>query len=149
MSEKYTSGRDVFNKIYEIKENDFIEGVRLLSRSSDFSFENKEAILNKNISTTLLSPSGKVFDVDIFDIHEDFIFNVFATIFENKSDIDIYEVADEFNIDIDDLSSSAYEHVTNNLGFITLNTGDGFSDDRCKAVIHKRPTQQQINLLRD
>lgn len=126
---------DVNNKkdINSITEKDVLNAVEKLSDKDDVSYNDFEAIEN-NYPVLLLTPSGEILNVYDYDTHSQFMDAVFS--FLNVKEFQLgYEMA--------------YDYVIEKLGFVTLNTGDGYSDDRCKIVAYSRLTQKQVTLLRE
>ena len=119
--------------INSITEKDVLNAVEKLSDKDDVSYNDFEAIEN-NYPVLLLTPSGEILNVYDYDTHSQFMDAVFSFLNVKEFESD-YEMA--------------YDYVVEKLGFVTLNTGDGYSDNRCKIIIYSRLTQKQVTLLRE
>lgn len=131
--------------INRMTEKDVLDAVEKLSDRDDISYNDIEAI-EFDSPVVILTPGGDILNVNDYDTHTDFLSRVYD-IYSEEDSADNSE-NDEENED-EMYSEGLYDYAIDVLGFITLNTGDGYSDDRCKIVVSKRPTQKQINLLRE
>ena len=113
---------------YNISEQDIIKAVEKLSVK-----DKRKYIINdvdyENYATIFLSPNGTVLNATKYATHTDFADEVFRKIIGYSTD-------------------DTLDYLILKLGFITLNTGEGEFENRCKIVVGKRITSQQLDILR-
>ena len=114
----------------KLTEEDVIIGIELLEVEDNIDIIG-DSVLDDATPVVIVSPSGVVLNATEYDTHQDLLDRA-----------------------IDQLGrptihgNDVYTYVVEELGFMTLNTGDGFSENRLKIVIKERPTAEQINKLR-
>lgn len=116
----------------KITERDILDAVDKLSEDEDMKFNSVDSIEN-DASVIFITPSGAVLDASYYETHGSFLRSVYGYIEK------------EYYI------GTVYEYCTEELGFITLNTGDGFgdSDDRCKVIVESKFTPIQATLVQE
>jgi len=135
---------EVDNKIddKQVTEKDMIEQIKKLEKKLQNIYINDNAI-RQDAPSIIITPNGTIIDTVDFDTHGDFLDYVYNEI--------VYGVDDEYdeyyNDEYDEYYSEGYSYATEALNFMTLNTGDGFYEVRCKVVMERRPSVMQVNLL--
>ena len=87
----------------------------------------------------LLAPNGELIGIDNWDTHNDFGLELLDYIYKHNK-----EWATQIEEDYDDM----IDYLTDELGFITLNTGNMPEEDRTKIVFRSRPTDKQYRVLK-
>ena len=93
--------------------------------------------IRQDSATIIITPNGTVIDTVNFDTHGEFLDYVYNEIVHGVDDED------------DEHYEEGYSYAVEALNFMTLNTGDGFSEDRCKVVIWNKMSSMQTSLLNE
>lgn len=123
----------------KITEEDILSAVNTIEEERSFIIIDSEAI-NRDAPVILLAPSGVVLNATQFGLHGHLAEEIYEKL-AWKYDLNDDELTRFIDESLDDLGYR--------LGFITLNTGKTYKEDRCKIVIEKNITPQQDYLLRD
>ena len=123
-------GQLILNEKMQLKEDSHFDEKQVLNKIIALSENEENEIYLNDLSgdVILVARDGTTIDCSAYDTHAELLDFVAREI-------------DEESFMPDDL----YDTVVEVFGWATLNTGDGFGDDRCKLVIMKSPTQAQIN----
>ena len=110
----------------QVTEKDMIEQIKKLEKKLQNIYINDNAI-RQDAPSIIITPNGTVIDTVDFDTHGDFLDYVYNEIVYGVDDDDEY----------DEYYSEGYDYATEVLNFMTLNTGDGFYEVRCKVVMRE------------
>jgi hypothetical protein len=117
-------------------EKDVLDAVEKLSDRDGISYNSLDNLFNSDV--LFITPNGSVLNATKWAEHESFLNEVFFDFIENQN------WQDDYNSD-----KGPYEYCVEKLKFITLNTGKGYSDYRCKVIIYDKLTSHQISLLQE
>jgi len=135
LSEASGSGLDEQASRRTLTSNDFLGWVEALSDKDDISYNSPDSIEYSDV--LLLSPEGDMIDCGEYDTHESFVDAVMET---NEAKEAKARVVWDGRIT---------DYLLEKLGYITLNSGQGYGDDRLKIVICRKPSAQQIDILKE
>jgi len=111
----------------------FLDWVEKLSDKDDYSYSDPAAV--EYGSVVLLSPDGDAIDCSDYETHGEFVDSVMELVTKTH-DKDAYT-----------WNGYVLDYLVDDLGWITLNDGGGWGDDRLKVVFYKRPTPKQIKAI--
>ena len=117
-------------------EKDVLDAVEKLSDRDGISYNSLDNLFNSDV--LFITPNGSVLNATKWAEHESFLNEVFFDFIENQN------WQNDYNSD-----KGPYEYCVEKLKFITLNTGKGYSDYRCKVIIYDKLTSHQISLLQE
>lgn len=131
----YREAQDMTTKSRKPLTSDvFLDWVEKISDKDDISYNSPDSIEG---DVFLLAPNGDTIDCSDFDTHSEFVDSVMELVTKTH-DKDAYT-----------WSGYILDYLTDKLGYMTVNTGRGYGDDRCKIVFGKKPTPAQTKVLRD
>ena len=124
------------NNVETLTVDDFRDWVEFYSELKNVRYNTHGDVSNSNV--VLLSPTGDTYKCDTKCMHDVFVDDVAEAV--RKSGRPFADRTWNGNIS---------DYLMCDLGFITLNSGLGPCDDRCKICFGKRPTARQIAILVD
>lgn len=130
----YREAQDMTKKSRKPLTSDvFLGWVEKLSDKDDYSYSDPAAV--EYGSVVLLSPDGDAIDCSDYETHGEFVDSVMELVTKTR---DTYAYT---------WNGYVLDYLVNDLGWITLNDGRGWGDDRLKVVFYKRPTPKQIKAI--